>query len=159
LPDKTRALGVAFAPLKKRYDRSAPQLEPSKQFKYDFFISYAQGDAKEAADELVAELRRLRPGVRVFLDRLSLNLGKPWQQELDEALADCRKVVALFTPGYLTSKMCKEEFNMARLRHRNSDDVLLPLYVRTADLPLFMRSLQFFDCREADRAKIREVCR
>jgi hypothetical protein len=159
LAHKAERLQATFALLKKQYSRTTPQLEPRKQPKYDFFISYAQRDAKEEADELAAELCRLRPGVRVFLDRLSLNVGRAWQQELDEALADCRKVVALSTPGYLASKVCQEEFNMARLRHRNSgEEILLPIYVRTVDLPLPMQQFQYIDCREADRAKIREAC-
>lgn len=159
LAHKAERLQATFALLKKQYSRTAPRPEPRKQPKYDFFISYAQRDAKEEADELAAELSRLRPGVRVFLDRLNLNLGRAWQQELDEALADCRKVVALYTPGYLASKVCQEEFNMARLRYWNSgEEILLPLYVRTADLPLPMQQFLYIDCREADRAKIREAC-
>jgi hypothetical protein len=159
-PPKAEELQGQFARLKEGYGRTDPQPEPRRQHEYDFFISYAQKDAKDDADELTAELRRLHPGIRVFLDRLSLNPGQSWQQQLDEALAGCRKVVALYTPGYLASKVCQEEFNMARLRHLDSgQDVLLPLYIQTANLPLYMQLLQYIDCRENDRAKIRAACR
>lgn len=125
---------------------------------YDFFVSYAHRDTA-AVDGLVQGLEGARVGVRVFQDKLQLKTGDAWQSELDAALESCRKVIAVYSPHYLESRVCMEEFNMARLRHRESESgVLLPIYLRTASLPLYMRSLQYVDCREGDLARVRSAC-
>lgn len=122
---------------------------------YDFFVSYAREDEAEVR-VLVEALAAHRPGLRVFLDRVEIDPGEAWQTEIDEALEDCRKVVAVYSPAYFGSKVCMEEFNMARLRHRESDHgVIIPIYLRTADLRLYHRSLNYVDCREGDVGRVR----
>ena len=65
---------------------------------------------------MIAEFRRRKPDVRVFLDRQDIDAGRGWQQVIFEALDDCRMVVAVYSPPYLLSKVCKEEFNIALFR-------------------------------------------
>lgn len=131
---------------------------PSGPASYDCFISYSREDEKEI-DALVQQLKGARPALRVFQDKLEIQLGDSWQSELDDVLETCRKVIAIYSPTYLKSRMCMEEFNMARLRHReNESGVLLPVYLRSTNLPLYMRSLQYFDCREADPKRIAGCC-
>ena len=85
-------------------------------------------------------------------------MGAAWQQRLFEALDDCRKVIALLSPGYLSSKVCKEEYNIALFRHRESrDGVLLPVYLRTTELPTYMKLIQFEDAREGEPAQLTAV--
>lgn len=111
---------------------------------------------------LVRMLREVIPDARIFIDKLEIKPGQSWQAEIDEALESSLKVIALYSPAYLQSKVCIEEFNMARLRHRESDDgVLVPIYLRTVDpkLRLYMRSLNYLDCREGDPGRIESVCR
>jgi len=84
---------------------------------YDLFVSYSHDDTSEV-DGLISLLRSTKPGLRVFCDKLVLNVGQSWQAELDHALESAATVVAVYSPAYLRSKMCIEEFNMARLRHR-----------------------------------------
>lgn len=150
-----------FAKLGSNYTTGKAQRESSARAitfsGYDFFLSYAHEDAS-AADGVVQGLRAGKPAIRVFQDKLELKPGDAWQSELDEALESCRKVIALYSPRYLESPVCMEEFNMARLRHRESDNnVLVPIYLRSTKLPLYMRSLQFIDCREDDVPKIRSA--
>jgi TIR domain len=131
--------------------RSVGALSAGGAEQHDFFLSYAHADSADA-DELVQELKQAAPSARVFQDKLVLNAGQSWQLELDRALESSKHVIALYSPSYLQSKMCIEEFNMARIRHRESDQgVLKPIYLRTAELPLYMRSVQYLDCREANR--------
>src|SRR5262249_15680781 len=109
----------------------------------------------EIADNLVRELWEHQPALRVFVDRLELHPGAAWQQHIFDALDASRKVICIFSPDYLTSKVCKEEFNIALFRHRDSEQgVLLPLYLYTAELPTYMKLIQCEDVREGDRAKI-----
>jgi hypothetical protein len=136
-----------------------PKPVDTKKWRYDVFISYSHQNA-EAVGVLVDELRRARNGVRIFLDRLELQTGSAWQQELYDVLDSCRKVVAVLSPPYLQSKVCKEEFNIAQFRHRESDEgVLLPVYLQTAELPTYMKLVQFEDAREANSEKLLRAAR
>jgi hypothetical protein len=154
---KAAALAQRFAAFKQQ--RAELLVPPPKRYGYDVFVSYSHQNA-DAADFVVAELERLKPDVRVFVDRRELEPGHAWQQRIFEALDDCRTVVTLFSPDYLRSKVCKEEFNIALWRHRESaSGVLAPVYLATAELPTYMKLVQYVDCREGDRARLTEACR
>lgn len=154
---KAAELKGAFAVLKRAYTGSV--IKKKQKFKYDVFISYSH-DNTEEVHALTGELKKLRPDLRIFLDSSELKTGMAWQQELYENLDDCRKVIAVYSPTYLTSKVCKEEFNIAVFRHRDSEEgVLLPIYLYDADLPTYMKLIQFTDCREGDMNLVREACR
>lgn len=145
----------AFSVLKRQLQRERAG-EQSR--KYDLFISYSHAN-KDEADFLKQVLEQARPNVRIFLDRSELKTGVAWQQEIYEAIDQCQRVIAIFSPPYMQSKMCREEFNIAMLRHRESKDgVLLPLYLQTASLPSYMRLIQYQDCRELDRNKLQAAC-
>jgi TIR domain len=159
----------AVAPLREAFDELARRAPPAPALvsarasgddaPYHFFVSYAREDGS-AVDALVQGLRDANPELRVFLDKLELDVGESWQAELDRAIESCRCVVAVYSPAYLASTVCIEEFNMARVRHRESPTpVLTPVYLRTAALPLYMRTLQYFDCREADLQRLPDVTR
>lgn len=144
----------------ERAKRSAiPEVDDAIEvptFRYDVFISYAH-DNRDEVEILVEELFARRPKLRVFLDRLALKPGMAWQEHLFDALDDCAKVVSVLSPQYLTSKVCKEEFNIALLRHRESTEpVLLPFYLYSANLPSYMRLVQHVDGREGERGRIAE---
>ncbi len=144
----SESLRSAFDDLKTKYSTLAtPQQD---QYRYDVFVSYSHVNLAEA-NWFETELRKKRPEIRLFIDRKELNTGVSWQQEIFEALDDCRKVVALLSPTYLASKVCLEEFNIGLFRHRETEGgVLCPIYLFSADLPTYMKLLQFLDCREFD---------
>lgn len=141
---------AVFAELKTRYSR--PLDAASSQHRYDIFLSYAHANAREVA-WLEQQLRERKPDLRLFIDRRELNVGSAWQREIFESLDDCARVVAVYSPDYLASKVCLEEFNIALCRHRKSaQPVLAPIYLYSAKLPTYMRMIQFWDCREFDQA-------
>jgi hypothetical protein len=110
-------LSKLFSELKTRYTSITPQKK--NQFSYDFFISYSHKDTRE---------------VDMFIDKKNLNPGSAWQQEIYEAIDDCRKVATFYSPTYLDSKVCIEEFNIALCRHRESDEpILKPIYLYSAN--------------------------
>jgi hypothetical protein len=147
----------AFASLKQKY-ANASLLVASPQAKYDAFISYAHQDEHHART-VVDELRRLRSALRIFYDRMSIQPGAAWQQTIYEAIEGSRLFVALYSPQYLASKVCLEEFHLAKFCNRESGSTaLLPLYVASTQLPAYMRMLNYVDCREADPAKLRGAC-
>lgn len=146
-----QALRDVFTRVKRRHAAPRPH-EP--KFRFDVFVSYCHKN-KEDVDHLVAALRAHRPRLQIFLDRLELRPGSAWQQHIFDSLEQSRKVIAVFSPDYLASKVCQEEFNIARFRHRESaDGVLLPLYLYTAELPTYVKLVHYEDVREGDHAKI-----
>ena len=137
-------------------DQLENRARPSDE--YDYFVSYSHQDVDDVMSWVQA-LREAKPGVRIFVDKLCLEAGQPWQSKIFDALEKARRVIAFYSPDYLRSKICMEEFNMAHMLHRERDyTVLTPIYLRSADLQLLMRSLQYVDCREGDRTKLLETC-
>jgi hypothetical protein len=156
-PMKAAELKGAFAILKKRYRLPPPPAPSADGFSHDYFISYSHQNTREVR-ALYDEMLRLRPEARIFLDRVALDAGTAWQPALYEALDDCRQVVALFSPWYVDSKVCREEFNIALARHRDSGGgVLIPIYLYSAPLPTYMQMLQHIDCREGSIDKLRQA--
>jgi hypothetical protein len=145
----------AFGILKKRLAHLSAR---PRKFTHDLFISYAHENTSEVLT-FVEELKRQKPDIQVFIDREDLNAGHAWQQAIYEALDDCEKVIAFYSPAYLASKVCKEEYNIALFRHRDSaSGVLIPLYLYSANLPTYMHLVQFIDCRENDGSKLTAAC-
>ncbi len=150
-PEKALEMKGAFGVIKRRY-----QLD-GRRYGYDLFISYNRKNSREA-DFLINDLLRQRSDLRIFLDRKELNTGSASQQGIYDALETCAHVVALYSPEYLQSRMCKEEFNIAMLRNRDNDcKLLLPIYLHSTNLPYYMRNLQYKDCREGDPDKLRQA--
>jgi hypothetical protein len=141
-------LEEAFAAVKAAVTASpAARVAP---WRFDLFVSYSHKD-KASVDFLVGEIKRANPSVRLFLDRLELRPGAAWQQHIYDALEQSRKVATFFSPPYLQSKVCVEEYNIAHTRHRESaESVLLPVYLRSAPLPTYMRLVQYIDAREGE---------
>ena len=155
--EKANELLLRIKLLKQKLENK--QISKSVDFKYDLFISYAHKNKDEILF-VEKELKRLKPDIRIFLDLRDLNTGAAWQQELYEALDNCKRVVAFLSEPYLFSKICKEEFNIAVFRHRDSDEpVLLPIYLNSTNLPTYMKLIQFIDCREANKERLTEACK
>lgn len=141
---------------KAEYLQSSPTVKPH-EIDYDVFISYSRNN-REQSEALERALRAARPSIKIFVDRQALTIGSAWQPEIFETLDKCRKVVALLSPDYLGSKVCKEGFNIAWIRGRESDqDVIFPVYLYSASLPTYMKYRNYFDCREGDNLKIVEA--
>lgn len=128
------------------------------QCAYELFVSYQRSHVdyvKFMNDELIKK----DPNVRIFIDILELRPGMPWQHKIYEAIYKCKMVVPLFSPAYLESKMCLEEYNLARVKDRDSKhEVLFPVYLFTANLPSYMRDFHYVDCREGDHQKLSQMC-
>lgn len=142
-----------FSQQKTLYHQSEPISQA--QIEYDVFISYARENSKEM-ELFEKELFSSNPNIRIFIDRKDIDIGSPWQPQIFESLDKCRKVVVFFSPDYLKSKVCKEEFNIAWVRCRETDqEILFPIYLYSASLPTYMKYRNYFDCREGDEVKIR----
>ena len=152
-------------PAKKVFDQfaaSSPHIDqPDGEKAYDVFISYSIKD-QPAAECFASALRARRPQAKIFDFRNSIDKGLSYQQEIDNAIERCRRIVAILSPDYFMSPECTEELMMARLRNKRADrGVLLPVYWRglDGDLALWLRALNYSDCREEDTAKLADAAR
>jgi hypothetical protein len=151
----------AFVALSHLLSQRWQPVESESKFTHDIFLSYAHADSADT-DVLLGHLQTLRPNIRVFRDTHSLKTGIGWQHEIFSAIDDCRFVVPLLSPGYIASKTCIDEYNVAWLRQKTEEQersVLQPLYLRTANLPTYMKAIQWRDCREADSEKLQYATR
>lgn len=64
---------------------------------------------------------------KIFFDRLSLNWGVEWRNEIERLIKDSDCFVAIVTPSYFNSRMCIFELQMACAE----DKKILPIYFRT----------------------------
>ena len=151
--EQGREATKVFSQRKTLYQQSKPLSQA--QIEYDVFISYARENDKEM-ELFEKELIRSNPNIRIFLDRKDIDIGSPWQPKIFESLDKCRKVVVFFSSDYLKSKVCTEEFNIAWIRGRETDqEILFPLYLYSTKLPTYMKLPNYFDCREGDETKLR----
>ena len=151
--DQTAAEAAkAFAQLKTR-------LRPPQRasgFEFDVFISYSRKNA-DPGEELASILADAK--LKVYIDVQSLEKGAAWQSHIFNALDNCAKMVALYSPQYIESKICQEEFNIAWTRARDEESqVIFPIYWQSTTLPTYMRMLNFFDCREGNSARLLSAC-
>jgi len=147
---------TVFSQKKASYEGASPPTRVTLE--YDIFISYAHKNSTEMS-LILTELEHRRPTLRIFLDREDINIGAAWQDRIWKSLAKCKTVLVLLSPQYLDSKVCKEEFGLAWLRSRKSgEDVIFPIYLYSAKLELQHEYLNYIDCREGDKGKLREAC-
>ena len=127
-------------------------------FRYDLFVSYASEDnvdgwVEKLQTQLTGELTRLlgRPFSErtVFFDKLRLNVGQAYPEELDNAARDGALLVALLSPNYGTSEWCGRErrvFQQRLPRGASFVDCLAAVRVRPAGaLPRVLEDAQHKD--------------
>ena len=150
--DRERDKALALRQMMARFKANSPggQSRQVAEHAYDVFISYSRLD-RVAADHLANVLRAHRSKPAVFQDTLEIDGGASWQQKMWEALEASHKIVALYSPAYLASKVCQEEYAIARLREQEAGNILVPIYLVTTKLPAYIRILNYTDCRESDR--------
>lgn len=151
------SLRDVFVQMKSKLGAVSGDSAAASPWRFDLFVSYSHQNTEEVK-RLVSAIRDTRPSLRIFLDRLELHPGAAWQQHLFEAIDESRKVVAVFSPHYLASKVCLEEYNIAHFRHRDSPEgVLRPVYLHSASLPTYMKLVQFIDAREGESSRLSEA--
>ena len=83
--------------------------------------------------------------------------------QIAEVIDSALCVVALYTPSYWASVLCKDELTAAYVRQlKQQQRLLFPIYYMSAQFPSYFEGLQYADCREADlkmvTGKCREIC-
>jgi hypothetical protein len=153
--DKARRMRAVFTEVKADIQRSQTFAEKD----FDVFLSYSHKNDR-AADAIVHTLRSLEPTVRVFRDSERLRTGGDYHAQLDRALRRSHRMLAVYSPEYVGSPACQDEFTTAfNISGRGQPDILFPL--RVHDVSLVDRRMldrHYEDCVELDMSKIRDAC-
>ncbi|MBV8315100.1 MAG: toll/interleukin-1 receptor domain-containing protein [Planctomycetaceae bacterium] len=152
----TPSSNTAAAGLKSRYQAPSIATPPKPSPDFGVFISYARQDWDKVS--VIFEGLKDRKGLKVFIDR-EIEIGAAWQQKLFKALENCRKMIAVYSPAYLESKWCKEEYNISYCRQIESGETIIhPILLYSANLPYYMRMINYVDCREGNVDRLRSFC-
>ena len=117
---------------------------------HDIFISYSHKNSK-IADFIFTTLKSINSNLRIYMDKLELNTGASWQQEIFISLEKSKFIFALLSPDYLKSKVCIEEFDIAMIKNREANaQVLFPLLIENTELPMYMRMIQYLNLINLD---------
>ncbi|MDT5091152.1 MAG: hypothetical protein QOH60_515 [Mycobacterium sp.] len=137
----------------------AKEAETENEAESTVFVSYAHADGRPAVDEIRSHISAVAPSVHTLVDIADIDVGAYWQTRIAELIQSSNVVVLVVTEGFWRSKVCLEEYNMARvLDSDRGGGVLFPICALSCDLPLHFRILNFEDCREADQTRLREAC-
>jgi hypothetical protein len=169
--ERDRSKAELLVPLLEEFKEQAvdriPQPSTEKR-EFDVFISYSQKDAG-AAEALEHSLDSASSGIRIFRDKRAIVPGDDLRVKIDWAIRSSAKVVPLYSPEYVRSAWCKQEFNIAwSLRTRN-DNLLFPIWLSAKDADKELgpqldgdwrkNQILYFDAREADRRLLEEASR
>jgi hypothetical protein len=151
-----------FISSKQRHSAAIEQPPPvsavAGDSQYDVFLSYAH-EEMDIANYVVDNLRKHSHQAKIFHDKVSLREGSTWLMQIANALDSSRRVVALYSPSYWTSKNCQMEFLASFTRQNDTgNNIIFPIYLSEAKIPYMFRSLQYSDCRVNDRIKLAIAC-
>jgi len=129
-------------------------VEEALTYEYDFFISYNHIDeqwAESLARRIERERWQGRP-LRVFFAPWDIRPGENFVERIEEALPKSRKLGLIMSPDAANSEWVKLErlvktyIDVTERAHR-----LIPLYLRTCEVPLLLKPIVYVDFRDAAR--------
>ncbi len=104
------------------------------------FFSYSRDDL-EFALRLAKDLKKA--GANVWMDKLDIRPGQPWQRKIDEALSSCSRVLVILSPSSVDSDNVMGEVTVALDEKRE----VIPVLYRDCRVPPRLRLLQHVDFR------------
>jgi len=114
------------------------------------FFSYARDDSQFAL-QLAKDLKAA--GVPVWLDQLDILPGQRWDQAVEDALANCPRMLVILSPSSVDSTNVMDEVSFA-LEERK---VVIPILHRECKIPFRLRRVQYVDFRGEYNAGVREL--
>lgn len=103
-----------------------------------YFFSYARADS-ESVLRLAKELRAV--GANLWLDQLDILPGQHWDRTVEEALKNCKGMIAVLSPDSVASDNVMDEVSYAL----NQKKLVVPILLRSCSIPLRMQRLQYAD--------------
>nr|XP_034299514.1 toll-like receptor 4 [Crassostrea gigas]XP_034299515.1 toll-like receptor 4 [Crassostrea gigas] len=130
-----------FVYLAKRemFKRGYERLGDDNNFKYDVFVSYAEGNRSFATKEVVKRLEG-EAGLKVCLHDRDFVPGSDISDNIIGAIRHSRKIIFIVSSHFIKSDWCMYEFHMARyeetvVRKRNCTIFIFLGDIPLADLP------------------------
>jgi tetratricopeptide (TPR) repeat protein len=113
--------------------------------RFDAFVSHSSQD-KPWVLRLVADLGRY--GVSVWLDEKEIRPGDLFVNALERGLEQSGAVALVVSPESMASGWVEEEYNraVALTKRKNQPLQLIPVLLRTAELPGFLAGRNWVDC-------------
>jgi hypothetical protein len=110
---------------------------------YELFISYCRHDS-DAANALADTLSKA--GLSVWLDRNAIQEGDAFDTQIEEAIAQTRVVIVIWSEHSVKSHWVRAEAAYALGKHK-----LLPISIDQSEPPLQFMQIQTIDFRYWDR--------
>ena len=124
-------------------------------FKYDVFVSYSRKDSLWVSSELLSLLHDSQ--VKYCVDHEHFQLGEVFVQSMVDSVYQSRKVLAVWSEGYASSKYCMQELDYAIQRSfQNSDCSVIVIRLDRTDpkqLPKPLRAKTFLDFSDSVERK------
>jgi tetratricopeptide (TPR) repeat protein len=125
-----------------------------QNYKYDLFISYNHTD-EEWAKKLATcvEREQWQDGtLRVFFAPWDIRPGESVDERLNQALSQSRYVGLALSPEAVDSQWVSEEwYSTHHVGMKRKERRLIPLYLRTCEIPQFIAHLNRIDFRDENR--------
>ena len=104
------------------------------------FISYSRVDA-DFARKLACDLET--SGVPVWLDLRNIPYGRPWDTEVENALATLPRMLLILSPASAKSDNVRNEISYAL----DNGKLVIPVMYQACEVPLRLRRIQYIDFR------------
>ena len=138
---------------KKPGKKSRVALEKkTKDYQYDFFVSYQHGShmstlVEQLITTLRSELALSLNEVRIFFDVREISLGMAFSESTRDALLHSKLLLVIATPAYFQSNFCMAELLTFMTRSEmTGQDLIIPVVLRgPAYFPDFFLKYQYLD--------------
>ncbi len=118
----------------------------------DFFVSYTNADVQWA--EWIAWTLE-QEGYATTIQAWDFRPGSNFVLEMQRALLECERVIAVLSPRYLASKFAAEEWSAA-IASDPTGDKLVPIRIEPCDNEGLLRARVYIDLVGADEATARQ---
>ena len=118
-----------------------------RQFKYDVFVTFSSRDLNWVKKELIPLVEKHK--LNYCIHHRDFEIGKPVVDNMAESVYTSRKVLAVMSHNYLSSKFCRGELEMALYRSTEmGDSSVIVMRIDGVDrskLPKALRNRTFLD--------------
>ncbi|HME57732.1 MAG TPA: TIR domain-containing protein [Terracidiphilus sp.] len=104
------------------------------------FFSYCREDS-DFALRLAGDLKAA--GANVWMDQLDIEPGMPWDREVEDALANCARLLVILSPVSVKSDNVRDEVSFALSKQKR----VVPVLYRECEVPFRLARLQHIDFR------------
>ncbi|MBX0329098.1 toll/interleukin-1 receptor domain-containing protein [Oscillochloris sp. ZM17-4] len=122
----------------------------STLYKKDVFISYSHKNGQWVREKLLPALEQR--GFSVIIDIRDFQAGSFSVEEMQRGVIDCKRVLIVLTPDYISSEWSKFENAMAQTQDPGAlQRKLIPVLLENTSIPLRLQILHYRDLTNDDQ--------